>query len=105
MPLAASCSPIHAELVSTIWPSSSSVPTATTSQRIGSTSRRAVADGAATGVDSSMAASRAATGTAQPLTTASTTAAHRNPFHSHVGVERGERQQREADRELLARTS
>ncbi len=33
MPLAASCSPIHDELVSTIWPSSSSVPTATTSQR------------------------------------------------------------------------
>ena len=34
MPLAASCSPIQAELVSTIWPSSSSVPTARTSHRI-----------------------------------------------------------------------
>ena len=33
----ASCSPIHDELVSTICPSSSSVPTATTSQRIGRT--------------------------------------------------------------------
>jgi hypothetical protein len=31
--VAASCSPIQAELVSTIWPSSSSVPTARTSQR------------------------------------------------------------------------
>jgi hypothetical protein len=31
MPDAASCSPIQAELVSTTWPSSSSVPTATTS--------------------------------------------------------------------------
>ena len=36
MPASASCSPIHDELVSTIWPSSSSVPTATTSQRIAS---------------------------------------------------------------------
>ena len=34
IPLAASCSPIHAELVSTICPSSSSVPTASTSQRM-----------------------------------------------------------------------
>ena len=33
MPARASCSPIHDELVSTIWPSSSSVPTATTSHR------------------------------------------------------------------------
>ena len=33
MPASASCSPSQAELVSTIWPSSSSVPTATTSQR------------------------------------------------------------------------
>ena len=30
-PLAASCSPSHAEFVSAIWPSSSSVPTATIS--------------------------------------------------------------------------
>ena len=34
MPLAAKCSPSHAELVSTIWPSRSSVPTARTSHRI-----------------------------------------------------------------------
>ena len=34
MPTSASCSPIHDELVSTIWPSSNSVPTATTSQRM-----------------------------------------------------------------------
>ncbi len=34
MPASASCSPIQAELLSTIWPSSSSVPTATTSQRM-----------------------------------------------------------------------
>ena len=34
MPAAASCSPIQAEFVSTIWPSSSSVPTATTSHDI-----------------------------------------------------------------------
>ncbi len=34
MPEAASCSPIQALFVSTIWPSSSSVPTARTSQRI-----------------------------------------------------------------------
>src|SRR5450631_4294396 len=33
MPAKARCSPIHAELVSTTWPSSNSVPTATTSQR------------------------------------------------------------------------
>src|SRR3954464_33048 len=33
MPASASCSPIQEELVSTIWPSSSSVPTATTSHR------------------------------------------------------------------------
>ena len=37
MPWAASRSPISAELVSTIWPRSSSVPTATTSQRIAHT--------------------------------------------------------------------
>ena len=35
IPAMASCSPIHDELVSTICPSSSSVPMATTSQRIG----------------------------------------------------------------------
>ena len=34
MPASASCSPIHDEFVSTIWPSSSSVPMATTSQRM-----------------------------------------------------------------------
>ncbi len=34
MPASASCSPMNDELVSTIWPSSSSVPTATTSQRM-----------------------------------------------------------------------
>src|ERR1700712_2586816 len=34
-PCAANCSPIHDELVSTIWPSNSSVPTATTSTRMG----------------------------------------------------------------------
>ena len=34
IPARASCSPIHDELVSTIWPSSSSVPTATISQRM-----------------------------------------------------------------------
>src|SRR5438477_6817151 len=33
IPISAKCSPIHDELVSTIWPSRSSVPTATTSQR------------------------------------------------------------------------
>ena len=52
---AASCSPIHDELVSTIWPSSSSVPTATTSQRrltrlvagVAQRLRRAVAAGTA----------------------------------------------------------
>src|SRR6478609_2354882 len=33
IPTAASCSPIHEELVSTIWPSSSSVPIARTSAR------------------------------------------------------------------------
>ena len=35
IPLAASCSPSHCELVSGIWPSSSSVPTATISTRTG----------------------------------------------------------------------
>src|SRR5581483_4900133 len=35
MPAAARCSPIHDELVSTIWPRRSSVPTATTSHRTG----------------------------------------------------------------------
>src|SRR5580693_6852624 len=35
MPWAASCSPSHWELVSGIWPSSSSVPTATISTRTG----------------------------------------------------------------------
>ena len=45
MPASASCSPSQAELVSTIWPSSSSVPTATTSQRTRpSSARRARAD-------------------------------------------------------------
>ena len=34
MPASASCSPIQAELLSTIWPSSNSVPIATTSQRM-----------------------------------------------------------------------
>ena len=34
MPASASCSPIHAELLSTMMPSSSSVPMAMTSQRI-----------------------------------------------------------------------
>ena len=34
MPASASCSPIHAELLSTMMPSSSSVPMATTSQRM-----------------------------------------------------------------------
>ena len=34
IPAADSCSPNHDELVSTIWPSSNSVPMATTSQRI-----------------------------------------------------------------------
>ena len=37
MPASASFAPIHDEFVSTIWPSSSSVPTATTSQRMGGT--------------------------------------------------------------------
>src|SRR2546423_14345060 len=36
MPEAASCSPIHALFVSTIWPSNNSVPIARTSHRIGS---------------------------------------------------------------------
>ena len=34
MPASASCSPIQAELLSTMMPSSSSVPMATTSQRM-----------------------------------------------------------------------
>jgi hypothetical protein len=34
IPASASCSPMNAEFVSTIWPRSSSLPTATTSQRI-----------------------------------------------------------------------
>ena len=41
MPAAESCSPSHDELVSTIWPSNSSVPIATTSQRIVYLARRA----------------------------------------------------------------
>jgi hypothetical protein len=39
IPASASWLPIQAELVSTIWPSSSSVPMATTSQRMGETSK------------------------------------------------------------------
>ena len=45
MPASASCSPSQAELVSTIWPSSSSVPTATISHRmpLGAGQRRPLA--------------------------------------------------------------
>ena len=41
IPARASCSPIHAELVSTIWPRSSSVPTARISTLIGAVLERA----------------------------------------------------------------
>ena len=83
-----------------IWPSSSSVPTARTSQRMQHVawSRHATCRLPA----SLSSAHAAARGTAQPLTTASTTAAHRKPFHSHVASSGGERQQGEPDRQLLA---
>ena len=68
MPFAASCSPSHALLVSTICPSSSSVPTATTSQRI----------------ERSALGRRARHMYWPPLIRASTTEIHSSPFHSHL---------------------
>ena len=75
MPLAASCSPMYDELVSTIWPSSSSVPIATTSQRTGQ----------ATWVNCAWrAALRARHRYWPPLMRASATEIHSRPFHSQV---------------------
>ena len=66
-PASASCSPIHAELVSTIWPRSSSVPTARTSILIGAIPRRARPSAGRAGRRG---------GTARPVTTVKATATH-----------------------------
>ena len=78
MPLAASSPPIHAELESMIWPSSSSVPTASTSQR--SVISRLVDRERL----QRLGQWRARTRYCAPLMRASTTAIHSKPFHSHV---------------------
>src|SRR6185436_15326151 len=84
MPFAARCSPSHALLVSTICPSSSSVPTATTSHRIGGDPR--------------------STSTPHVLTTADERQRDGHPQQAvpqPLGVERGQRGEREAHRQLL----
>ena len=94
--------PIHDELVSTIWPSSSSVPTATTSQRIGAaTPYAAGATGAVRPVPSVVAARRAVEDVlSAALQTVRTTATQstRSAGHADVGERR---QQREPDGERL----
>ena len=96
MPLAASCSPIHDELVSTIWPSSSSVPIATTSHRIrASRHRRPGPSGhGRLRLRPPQVLPAADRAPARPRSTAAQS-------HSHVRVERGGRQDREADGQLL----
>src|SRR4051795_4205793 len=84
IPLAARCSPIHALLVSTICPSSSSVPTATTSQRIGGDPRPTSTPHVLAATDQSQGDGEPQQAVPQPL-----------------GVERGQRREREADRQLL----
>src|SRR3954470_5959117 len=84
MPLAARCSPIHALLVSTICPRSSSVPTATTSHRIGGDPWF--------------------TGSPHVLATTDQSKRDRDPQQAipqPLRVERGQRGECEADRQLL----
>ena len=90
MPLAASCSPIHDELVSTICPSSSSVPTADdiTAHQTASGRLRARRRGSQEVLDAA--------------DSASTTATQRSPFHSHVASRAVSGSEGEPDRELLA---
>ena len=68
IPLSASCSPIHAELVSWICPSSSSVPTARTSHRMGGLGLRRHGRDAGTPTRSRRRAPRPATGTRSTAT-------------------------------------
>src|SRR3954468_18750737 len=84
IPLAARCSPIHALLVSTICPSSSSVPTATTSHRIRGDPRPTSTPHVLAATDQSQGDGEPQQAVPQPL-----------------GVERGQRREREADRQLL----
>src|SRR3954463_11176783 len=88
-PWAASCSPIHDEFVSTIWPSNSSVPTATTSTRMNHPLEVVVA-----------------MGPPHVLAKAGEGEDHRQPEQSlpePCRVERGQRRDRERDGELLSR--
>src|SRR5262245_39440891 len=92
MPLAASCWPMWAELVSTIWPSNSSVPMATTSQRTVS------------GDPGQFVHTFAHVGSPHVLPTADERQDDRRPQQTvpqPLGVQRGERQDREAHRQLL----
>src|SRR3954453_12522091 len=84
IPLAARCSPIHALLVSTICPSSSSVPTATTSQRIGGDPRSTSTPHVLAATDESKRDGDPQQAVPQPL-----------------GVERRQRRECEAHRQLL----
>src|SRR5262245_6293680 len=84
-PLRASCSPIHAELVSTIWPSSSSVPTAITSQRM----------------DPLRLGGASAPEVLRPADDREHDGDPQRPVRQPAEVDRGEWQQGEADGELL----
>ena len=105
MPASASCSPIHDELVSTICPSSSSVPTATTSQRMGAQPGWSVegrgSDRTLPAFAMVVAAARPTMRYCRPLSTATTTEAHSSVFATHWWRLGQRRHDRGADRQSL----